>query len=151
MIWNCEAPEVTRTRFWPEISTTVSVEGSERTMVASFFTGSVMAPPEVTLALMRQRMPRSRFVVVSETVSPSASMRTFERMGIDARAPTTPRTWARPAAKWSRLILNFISAANGTIAGRGAIAFFEPAAGLTRPLHPGIPPGSFIHPAPPSP
>jgi hypothetical protein len=44
---------------------------------ASFFTGNVIAPASLTSALIRQRMPRSRLVVVSETWSLSASIRTL--------------------------------------------------------------------------
>jgi hypothetical protein len=85
--------------------------GNSRTIPASRFTGSVTAPGSFTSALIRQRIPKSRFVVVSEIWSFSASINTLLKIGIVALEPTTLSTWARPFAKWSRLILNFMRSA----------------------------------------
>jgi hypothetical protein len=86
----------------------VSALDKARMMGTSFFTGRVIRPGEETAALIRQQMPRSRLVVVSVTVSPSASMSTFCRIGIVARFPTTLVTLERPLKKWFRLTLNFM-------------------------------------------
>src|ERR1022692_4047430 len=73
-------------------------------MFARRLTGSVTAPPSFTSALILQRIPRSRFVVVSDNWSFSASMSTLLRIGMVALDPTTLRTWERPLAKWSRFV-----------------------------------------------
>ena len=77
----------------------VSLLDRARMIGTSFLTGRVMRPGEETEALMRQQMPRSRFVVVRVTVSPSASISTFCRIGIVARLPTTFVTLERPLKK----------------------------------------------------
>ncbi len=77
----------------------VSLLERARTIGTSFFTGRVIRPGEETAALMRQQMPRSRLVVVKVTVSPSASMSTFCRIGMVARLPTTLVTLERPLKK----------------------------------------------------
>jgi hypothetical protein len=77
-------------------------------MLARRLTGRVTEPPSFTSALILHRIPRSRFVVVSESWSFSASISTLLRIGIVALDPTTLRTWERPLAKWSRFVLNFM-------------------------------------------
>ena len=108
MIRNVEPPDESFTWWFGDASTDTSAFGSSRTMLARRFTGSVTEPPSFTSALILQRMPRSRFVVVSESWSFSASISTLLRMGIVAFDPTTFRTWDRPLAKWSRFVLNFM-------------------------------------------
>jgi hypothetical protein len=68
-------------------------------MLASRLTGRVTEPVSFTSALILQRMPRSRLVVVSESWSFSASISTLLRIGIVAFEPTTLSTWDRPLAK----------------------------------------------------
>jgi len=80
-----------------------------RTIVVSRFTGNVIRPGVETVALIRQQTEMSMMVVVSVTVSPSASMRTFCKMGIVTRAPTMLVTVVRPLKKWFRLTLNFMT------------------------------------------
>lgn len=60
------------------------------------------------VALIRQQIPKSKLVVVRVTVSPSASIKTFCKMGIVARLPTTLVTLERPLKKWFRFTLNFM-------------------------------------------
>ena len=116
-IWKTELPEVILTRSLPVSSTMVSALDSARMIGTSFLTGKVMRPGEETAALMRQQMPRSRFVVVSVMVSPSASISTFCRIGIVARFPTTLVTLESPLKKWFRLTLNFMMGSELSIEG----------------------------------
>jgi hypothetical protein len=108
MIRKVDPPDDSFTWWLGEASTTTSELGSSRTMLARRFTGSVTDPVSFTSALILHRMPRSRFVVVSDSWSFSASISTLLRMGIVAFDPTTLRTWDRPLAKWSRFVLNFM-------------------------------------------
>ena len=99
MIRKVDPPEVSFTWWFGEASTDTSEFGSSRTMLARRFTGRVTEPASFTSALILQRIPRSKFVVVSESWSFSASIRTLLRIGIVAFDPTTLRTWDRPLAK----------------------------------------------------
>ena len=99
MMRKLDPPEVSLTWWFGEASKVTSTLGSSRTMVAKRLTGSVTEPFSFTSALILQRMPRSRLVVVREIWSFSASISTLLRIGIVALEPTTLRTWARPLAK----------------------------------------------------
>ena len=80
----------------------------EFTIAASFFTGRVISPGFSTSAFIEHLIPKSRFVVVSTAVSPSAFISTLFNTGIDGFELTTFVTWRKPVAKCSLLILNFI-------------------------------------------
>gem|GEM_PF-6051210 len=66
MMRKLEPPEVSFTWWLGEASTVTSTLGNSRTMPARRLTGRVTAPVSFTSALILQRMPRSRLVVVRE-------------------------------------------------------------------------------------
>ncbi len=61
----------------PPVSTLTSISASWRIMLPSSLTGKVTAPGSVTSALMEHLAPKSRFVVVKDTLPSSASIKTF--------------------------------------------------------------------------
>ena len=87
MMRKVDPPEESLTWWLGEASRDTSRLGISRTMLASRLTGRVTEPPSLTSALIRQRIPKSRFVVVTDTTSFSASIRTLLRMGIVAFGP----------------------------------------------------------------
>ena len=108
IILKSEPPEVILAWLLLLVSRKTSLTGNSLTMVASLRTGKVMLPVSETSALIRQRMPRSRLVVVNDMCSSSASISTLLRIGMVERDATTLRTCWRPLLKWSWLILNFM-------------------------------------------
>ena len=90
-------------------STVTSSAGSSRMMVASFRAGRVVLPGrETSSASMRQLTTTSRSVVVRRSSFPSASSRTFDRIGSVARLLTTFCTCWRPSTNFSLVMRNFM-------------------------------------------
>jgi hypothetical protein len=102
-----ELPDEMHTRVLLSSKFTVS-DGRDRTIVATFFAGKVIAPPEDTFALTLHRIPRSRFVVVNATSSPTASIKTLLKIGTVNLVETAFIPCCKPLANAALSIENFM-------------------------------------------
>ena len=101
-------PERMRAVCPSELSIVISFSGVLATIFSRRFTGRVMSPSSSMSAVMEQRMPKSRFVVVKSTLPFSAFIKTLFKTGICGFELTTLETCFNPMEKCSLLILNFI-------------------------------------------
>ena len=92
----------------PVEDTLTSISANSRTILNNSFTGSVTEPVSSTSAETVHFIPRSKFVVDKDMAPSLVSIKTFCKMGIVFREPTTLETSCNPAPKWSLLILKFI-------------------------------------------